>query len=91
MPATRCSCGFERLDDEEVTDHLLAIFEPEDSVGNDGQVHQEGTTLACLCGVIAASVGQLDAHFLAMFTPADSVGRDGAKHTPAGSPVLRTW
>jgi hypothetical protein len=24
--ATRCACGFERLQDEEVSDHLLAAF-----------------------------------------------------------------
>ena len=41
MLATRCSCGFVRLDDEEVTDHLLAAFETQDATGNDGQAHQE--------------------------------------------------
>jgi hypothetical protein len=80
MTATRCSCGFERLDDEEVSDHLLAAFEPRDLTGTDGQVHQELAALACSCGYAATSVPELDGHFLAMFTPAGLVGRDGAKH-----------
>jgi len=83
MSATRCLCGFERLDDEEVIDHLLATFEPEDSIGSDGQVHQEAAPMACLCAFTAASPRELDAHFLAAFTPADHAGRDGSKHEPA--------
>ena len=80
MLATRCACGFERLADEEVSDHLLAVFEPGDSVGTDGQVHQERDLRACSCGFSAASGEELDAHFLAVFTPADAVGRDGKEH-----------
>ncbi len=83
MTATRCACGFQRLDDEEVTDHLLAAFEPGDSTGNDGRVHQELARLACSCGFTAASTQELDNHLLAAFTPAGSVGRDGARHEPA--------
>ena len=84
MLATRCTCGFQRLDDEEVTDHLLAVFEPADSVGSDGQIHQEGTALACVCGFAAPSAKELDAHFLAVFTPANHVAADGQKHEPLG-------
>jgi hypothetical protein len=80
--ATRCSCGFERLDDEEVFDHLLAMFEPAGNQGNDGQHHEEWAGLMCCCGFTAASDAELDAHFLAVFTPADSVGSDGHKHEP---------
>jgi hypothetical protein len=80
MTAPSCICGFQRLDDEEVADHLLAAFEPGDSTGNDGQVHQELAKLACSCGLTAATTQELDSHFLAVFTPAGSVGRDGAKH-----------
>jgi hypothetical protein len=83
MTATRCTCGFQRLDDEEVTDHLLAAFAPDDSCGSDGQVHQELAGLGCSCGFAAASARELDSHFLAVFTPAGSVGRDGARHEPA--------
>jgi hypothetical protein len=80
MTATSCICGFQRLNDEEVADHLLAAFEPGDSTGNDGQVHQELARLACSCGFTAATVQELDSHFVEVFTPAGSVGRDGAKH-----------
>ena len=83
MTATRCTCGFQRLDDEEVSDHLLAAFEPSDSTGNDGQVHQELAGLGCSCGFTATAGRELDSHFLAVFTPAGSVGRDGARHEPA--------
>jgi hypothetical protein len=83
MTATRCTCGFRRLEDEEVSDHLLAAFEPGDLAGNDGHVHQEMATLACSCGYTATSGSDLDAHFLAAFTPAGAVGRDGARHEPA--------
>ena len=83
MTATRCTCGFQRLDDEEVTDHLLAAFEPGDSTGNDGQVHQELAGLGCSCGFAAASAQELDSHLLGVFTPAGSVGRDGLRHEPA--------
>jgi hypothetical protein len=83
MTATHCTCGFQRLDDEEVNDHLLAAFEPSDSTGNDGQVHQELAKLACSCGFTATTVQELDGHLLGVFTPAGSVGRDGVKHEPA--------
>jgi hypothetical protein len=83
MTATRCSCGFQRLNDEEVTNHLLAAFEPSDSTGNDGHVHQELARLACSCGFTATTGQELNSHFLAVFTPAGSVGRDGVQHEPA--------
>jgi hypothetical protein len=83
MTPTRCSCGFQRLDDEEVTDHLLAAFEPGDSTGNDGQVHQELAGLNCSCGFTPTAAQELDIHFLAVFTPAGSADRDGVKHEPA--------
>ena len=84
MLATRCSCGFVRLDDEEVSDHLLSVFEPEDGTGSDGRAHQELAGLTCSCGFRAASAGEMDSHFLVAFIPAGSVGRDGARHEPAG-------
>jgi hypothetical protein len=80
MLATRCACGFERLPDEEVIDHLLAIFEPQDTVGNDGQTHEELTGRACLCGFLAISGEELDTHFLTVFTAADAIGSDGRRH-----------
>jgi hypothetical protein len=83
MTATRCTCGFQRLDDEEVTDHLLAAFAPGDSTGSDGLVHQELAAKACSCGFAATPEQGLDSHFLAMFTPAASVARDGVAHEPA--------
>ena len=77
----KCSCGFTRLDDEEVIDHLLELFTPADMRGSDGQVHLEGQgTLACFCGFTATKAAEMDQHFLAMFTPADSIGRDGKQH-----------
>ena len=83
MLATRCACGFGRLADEEVSDHLLAIFDPPDSTGADGLVHLELARLACSCGFQAASPAELDRHFLAAFTPVGSVGHDGRRHEPA--------
>jgi hypothetical protein len=80
MLATRCACGFECLADEEVIDHLLAVFEPEDAAGNDGRSHEEMAFNACSCGFQAASGDELDIHFLLVFTPADLVGDDGEQH-----------
>ena len=82
MPATRCSCGFESMPDEELTDHLLTVFDPPDSLGTDGLIHQEHATLTCSCGFPATSPEDLDDHFLTAFTPADSIARDGQKHQP---------
>jgi hypothetical protein len=82
MWATRCACGFERLEDEEVSDHLLAAFEPDDAIGTDGQVHQEDANRVCSCGFSAVTGDQLDAHFLAESMPADSVDGDGVRHGP---------
>lgn len=84
MLATRCACGFEALADEQVTDHLQAMFEPKDCVGTDGRMHLEEDAQACSCGFSTTSPTELDAHFLAIFTPGDSVGRDGKKHEAAG-------
>jgi hypothetical protein len=81
--ATRCACGFGRLEDEEVIDHLLAVFDPDDSRGADGKVHLEDYHRVCSCGFTGASAGELDAHFLAVFMPADPVDRDGVRHRPA--------
>jgi len=80
MAVADCACGFTELADEEITDHLGLVFEPDDLAGNDGQVHQETSSLTCSCGLIAITTGELDIHFLAVFTPADAVGRDGRKH-----------
>jgi hypothetical protein len=81
MLATRCACGFERLDDdEEVSDHLLAAFESPSGIGTDGRVHQEEALRACSCGFSAATGDDLDAHFLAVCTPIDAIGHDGKKH-----------
>jgi len=80
MLATRCSCGFERLADEEVNDHLQAIFEPDGSIGTDGRIHLEGAAQVCSCGFSAASKAELDEHFLVVFTPVDVAGRDGKRH-----------
>jgi hypothetical protein len=82
MPATRCACGFESRPDEGVTDHLLTVFDPPDSVGTDGQVHEERAALTCSCGFRAPSPAALDHHFLAAFTPAGKTARDGLPHHP---------
>jgi hypothetical protein len=82
-PATRCACGFERQPDEEVTDHLLTVFDPPDAVGIDGQAHEERAPLTCCCGFAATSPESLDHHFLAKFTPASKTARDGCRHEAA--------
>jgi hypothetical protein len=84
MVAARCSCGFAELADEELIDHLLRVFDPDDLVGNDGQVHEERDRLACACGLRAITPEELDAHILDAFTPGDGIGRDGRKHESAG-------
>lgn len=81
MPATRCACGFESRPDEEITDHLLTVFDPPDSVGIDGLVHEERAALTCSCGFRAPYPAALDHHFLAAFTPVDKIGGDGRQHT----------
>ncbi|HEX3955719.1 MAG TPA: hypothetical protein VHZ03_03695 [Trebonia sp.] len=81
MIAIRCSCGFEELDDEDMTDHLQLVFEPDDHVGNDGLVHEErDRLLACACGLAAVTAEEFDQHILDAFTPDDAIGRDGQKH-----------
>jgi hypothetical protein len=87
LQATRCTCGFARLEDEEVIDHLLAVFEPEDSFGIDGRVHMEMASLTCSCGFKTILGDDLDYHFLVIFTPPDQRGYDGHRHEPA-APVL---
>ena len=82
MPATRCTCGFESQPDDEITDHLLTVFDPPDSLGTDGQPHEERAALTCSCGFRAAPPAALDDHFLAAFTPAGEIARDGRQHHP---------
>jgi hypothetical protein len=83
MITDRCACDFTALADEELTDHLLHVFEPADRVGNDGLAHEERESLTCACGLPASTPGELDAHFLAVFTPGDAIGNDGRRHQPA--------
>jgi hypothetical protein len=83
MTATRCTCGFTELADEELTDHLLAVFEPADHMGNDGQAHEERAHLTCACGLTASTPGEFDAHILKVFAPSDAIGSDGLGHGPA--------
>ena len=84
MIAGHCPCGFMELADENMTDHLLLAFAPEDGIGADGRVHDEGEALTCLCGLLAASE-DLDRHFLNAFTPGDAIGRDGHGHEAIAS------
>lgn len=83
MIAAQCACGFTELDDEEITDHLNRVFEPDDLTGSDGLAHEERDHLTCACGFSAITPEELDAHFLKVFTPGDAIGRDGRKHEPA--------
>jgi hypothetical protein len=80
MTTAQCSCGFRELGDEEIIDHLLLVFEPEDHRGNDGLVHEERDRLTCACGFVAITAEELDSHFMKAFTPDDAIGRDGKKH-----------
>jgi hypothetical protein len=82
--ASACaSCSFERQPDEEVTDHLLTVFDPLDATGTDGQIHTERAPLSCACGFPGTSPEALGTHFLAKFTPAGKIAPDGLKHEPA--------
>jgi hypothetical protein len=78
MLAQRCTCGFERLADEEVIDHLMAVFAPDDATGTDGQVHEELPGSACSCGFSATTSSEMDTHFLAIFTPASHAASEHA-------------
>jgi hypothetical protein len=75
-----CLCGFTELDDENLTDHILAVFAPADSRGADGLIHEEGKPLACACGFAAITAEELDLHFLRMFVPANRTDPSGKKH-----------
>ena len=83
MTAASCTCGFTETADEELTDHLLRVFETEGHAGNDGQVHEEREPLTCACGLTASTPDELDAHFIKAFTPDDAIGGDGRRHEPA--------
>ena len=80
MTTAQCSCGFRELGDEEIIDHLLNVFEPEDHRGTDSLVHEERDRLVCACGFVAITTEELDSHFLKVFRPDDASGRDGQKH-----------
>jgi hypothetical protein len=84
MTAARCACGFTELADEELTDHLLNAFEPDDHIGHDGRAHEERAPLTCACGLTATTPDDLDAHILQAFTPDDAKDRHGQRHEPAG-------
>jgi hypothetical protein len=86
MIALRCSCGFTELADEEITDHLLLVFEPAGGNGNDGLAHEEGDRLTCLCGFTAITTEELDDHFMRAFIPGDAIGRDGNRHEVVDEP-----
>jgi hypothetical protein len=80
MPGAQCLCGFTELDDEGLPDHLAVSFTPDDSVGNDGNVHEELPGHACACGFSGSSASALEGHLMAAFTPGDGIGLDGRRH-----------
>jgi hypothetical protein len=82
MTDARCSCGFTELADEELTDHLLRVFEPQDHMGNDGLAHEERERLTCACGFTASTSAEFDAHLIKVFTPDGAIGSDSRKHEP---------
>jgi hypothetical protein len=82
MISARCTCGFTELEDEELIDHFLLVFEPEDHIGNDGLAHEEREHLTCACRFIAITSEEFDAHILKAFTPDDALGSDGHRHEP---------
>jgi hypothetical protein len=85
MTTARCTCGFTELADEQMIDHLLQVFEPDDHIGNDGLAHEERQPLTCACGLTASTPGALDAHMLQAFTPDDAKDRDGQLHELAST------
>jgi hypothetical protein len=80
MPGAQCLCGFTELDDETIADHLAVAFTPDDSVGNDGMVHEELSGRACACGFASGSADDLEGHLLASFASGDGIGLDGKRH-----------
>jgi hypothetical protein len=87
MISARCTCGFSELADEEMTDHLLLVFEPADRIGNDGLAHEERGHLTCACGFSAITTEEFDEHILKAFTPSDAIGSDGRRHELAADGV----
>jgi hypothetical protein len=85
MPISRCLCGFAELDDETLADHLAVVFTPDDSVGTDGNVHEELPEHACACGFSGNSADVLEGHLVAAFTPRDGIGLDGGRHGVRGA------
>jgi hypothetical protein len=91
-----CSCGYVPAGEDDLTDHLVAMFVPDDDTGLDGQLHAEAARDAparagtpagtpaggwrCLCGFSSDNRAGLDAHLLAAFTPPAAIGRDGRRH-----------
>jgi hypothetical protein len=80
MTAASCLCGFTELADEQMIDHLLHAFEPDDRIGNDGRTHEEREPLTCACGLTATTPEDLDGHLLQVFTPDDAKDRHGQRH-----------
>lgn len=81
LHTARCLCGFTEDADETIMDHLLRVFEPDDSRGTDGLVHEEvAPPLTCSCGFTAMTSADLDGHFLRAFIPEDAIAPDGRKH-----------
>jgi hypothetical protein len=80
MISACCTCGFTELADEEMTDHLLLVFEPQDHIGNDGLAHEECEHLTCACCYTAITSEKFDTHMLKVFRPDDAIGSDGQRH-----------
>ena len=88
---TRCACGYQAADAEELGDHLMEMFTPADDRDASGTVHAEvsrdradfTSPYRCVCGHLETQTAGLDRHLLEVFSPADRIGLDGRVHAPA--------
>jgi hypothetical protein len=88
---TRCACGYQAADAEELGDHLMEMFTPADDRDASGTVHAEvsrdradfTSPYRCVCGHLETQTAGLDRHLLEVFSPADRIGLDGRVRAPA--------
>lgn len=96
MSRFHCSCGFAIDRAEEFGDHLHQVFDRDDDIGTDGQVHREladtaPASHACACGFAASDLADFDDHLLLAFITHDGVGTDGERHVPEDPSSPDRW
>lgn len=89
--ARQCACGYAGAGADDLLDHLLEVFTPDDDRAPDGVIHAEAAaagggggkrscSFVCLCGAEASGIREMDSHFLAAFVPPGGIAADGRQH-----------